>query len=159
MHNAKEPALGLEMNTSEYATSVENALSPWMRQRGFECIHLHRCVRPEVLFHCSGVWFGTSWDWRERVLDMALGRLYWLKDVMPRVIVLGQYGNYCADVAALDLRIQNLGAAVSDLVMASFDRAIVARALHPEAEAAAVKRMGKSCFGLVSRDELKPYEI
>ena len=33
--------------------------------------------------------FGASWDWRDRVLDVGLGRLFQYQDVLPRVIIQG----------------------------------------------------------------------
>ena len=55
-------------------------------------------MRPEILYRNGDLWFGTSWDWRDRILDVNLGQLHWFKDVMPRVIILGNYSNYNHDI-------------------------------------------------------------
>ena len=51
-------------------------------------------MKPEVLYRNNKLWLSTSWDWRDRYLDIDLGHLHWFKDVMPRFIVLGNYSSY-----------------------------------------------------------------
>ena len=51
-------------------------------------------IHPAFLFEKSGIWFGTSWDWRDMILEINLGKLYLFEDVMPRVIIRGSYNVY-----------------------------------------------------------------
>jgi hypothetical protein len=48
-------------------------------------------IAPARLFECQDRWFGASWDWRDLYLEIALGRLFRFRDVLPRVIVRGPY--------------------------------------------------------------------
>src|SRR5688572_5177379 len=48
-------------------------------------------MRPEYLFRKDRTWFSLSWDWRDQYLDVCLGRLFWFRDVMPRVVVIGDF--------------------------------------------------------------------
>lgn len=51
-------------------------------------------IHPELLFEKNGIWFGASWDWRDMILEIDLGKLYIFEDVMPRVIIRGSYDVY-----------------------------------------------------------------
>ena len=68
---------------------------------GFQEVFLKDCIHPEVLFNRNRIWFGASWDYRDQYLEVELGHLYWFKDVMPRVIVLGDYGSYVPEIKKL----------------------------------------------------------
>ncbi len=82
------------MKKSEYQKIIKKNLQPKLKQLGFKEIKLKDCMRPEVLYNKERIWFGSSWDYRDQYLDLSLGHLYWFKDVMPRVIVLGNYKSY-----------------------------------------------------------------
>jgi hypothetical protein len=49
---------------------------------------------PEYLYNNGRLWFDLSWDWRDRYLEVGLGHLHWFKDVMERVVVVGDYSCY-----------------------------------------------------------------
>lgn len=68
-----------------------------MIQLGFKEVILKDCMCPEVLYNKGSLWFSASWDYRDRYLELDLGHLYWFKDVMSRVIVLGDYQNYLSN--------------------------------------------------------------
>jgi hypothetical protein len=51
-------------------------------------------MRDEELWRKERLWFGASFEWRDQYLEIALGHLHWLLDVMPHVIVLGDYSCY-----------------------------------------------------------------
>jgi len=89
------------MKKSEYQQTIDRVLKPKLLELGFEEVKLKDCMKPEVLYRKDNLWFSTSWDWRDRYLDIDLGHLHWFKDVMPRVIVLGNYTGYCNEVDKL----------------------------------------------------------
>jgi len=89
------------MKKSEYQQTIDRILKPRLKELGFEEMVLKDCIRPEVLYRKDNLWFGTSWDWRDRYMEIDLGHLHWFKDVMPRFIVLGNYSSYCKEIDKL----------------------------------------------------------
>jgi hypothetical protein len=69
-------------------------LEPVLVEHGFQRINLTACIQNEELWRKGRLWFGASLDWRDQYLEINLGHLYWFRDVMPRVIVLGDYSSY-----------------------------------------------------------------
>lgn len=125
---------------SQFVTQVRTALGPALSRCGFASIHLKSCMRPEVLYRRGRLWFGASYDVRDQYLDLNLGHLYWFRDVMPRVIILGdlsQYGIQCPKDSAGPEQVKN---SLADTA-ANFERtvaryadeypAILERHLHP----------------------------
>lgn len=55
-------------------------------------------MRPEFLFHRDRAWFALSWDWKDQYLDVCLGRLFWFRDAMTRVVVIGDYSHWDSGV-------------------------------------------------------------
>lgn len=51
-------------------------------------------IHPAFLFEKNGIWFGASWDYRDMILEIDLGKLYFFEDVMPKVIIRGSYNVY-----------------------------------------------------------------
>lgn len=90
------------MKKSKYQQIIDRVLKPRLLELGFEQIELKDCMKPEVLYRNENLWFGTSWDWRDRYLEINLGHLHWFKDVMPRFIVLGDYSIYSNDIQKLN---------------------------------------------------------
>lgn len=86
------------MKKSDYHKIIDEVLKPSLIELDFEEVNLKDCMRPEVLYRKNNLWFGTSWDWRDQYLELDLGHLYWFKDVMPRVIILGDYSAYCSEI-------------------------------------------------------------
>ncbi len=82
------------MASSQFDTSFESILSPTLSDLGFARIRLKDCMHPEYLFRKSTMWFGLSWDYRDFYLAVSLGKLHWFSDVMPRVVVIGDYSNF-----------------------------------------------------------------
>jgi hypothetical protein len=76
-------------NAAEVA--FDRLLRPMLAKLQFEEVRLKDCMRPEFLFRKSRIWFSLSWDWRDQYLDVCLGRLFWFRDVMPRVVVIGDF--------------------------------------------------------------------
>lgn len=80
-------------------------------------------MQPEVLYRRERLWFGASYDVRDQWLELQLGHLYWFRDVMPRVIILGnlsQYGILCPNDGASTEQINN---ALTDIAE-NFERAL-----------------------------------
>ena len=89
------------MRKSEYQRIIDRVLIPKLVRLGFEKVNLKDCITPEVLYRNKDLWFSTSWDWRDRYLEIDLGHLHWFKDVMPWFIVLGDYSSYCDEINKL----------------------------------------------------------
>jgi hypothetical protein len=146
------------MTQSEYSKALENRLLPHLQQRGFTQITLRDCMRPEVLYRRENLWLGTSWDWRDEILEASLGTLYWVKDVVPRVYVIGRYESYCPEFRSIKTNAPAFEEVVSEFFKATIEQAIVHRELHPELEIAECKSLGSLLLGVVSDAELLRYE-
>ncbi|MCP4020562.1 MAG: hypothetical protein GY729_01860 [Desulfobacteraceae bacterium] len=82
------------MAKNTFEDKFKTILEPVLRNLGFAKVVLNDCMRPQFLFNKERLWFSLSWDWRDRYLDVSLGHLFWFKDVMERVVVIGDYSNY-----------------------------------------------------------------
>lgn len=80
--------------TKTFEENFNTILKPALHALGFRQMILKRCICPEFLFYKKKLWFSWSWDWRERYLDVSLGHLFWFKDVMKSVVVIGDYSHY-----------------------------------------------------------------
>jgi hypothetical protein len=109
---------------SEFQKEMDVTLKPKLVRLGFQEIVLKDCIHPEVLFNNGRLWFGASWDYRDQYLEVDLGHLYWFKDVMPRVIVLGDYGSYSSQVKSLQRDAPNYIRKVAEVVRDSIENAI-----------------------------------
>lgn len=74
--------------------NIRKILFPVLKELGFQQVKLKGMICPEYLFNNGDVWFSLSWDWRDQYLDVSLGKLFWFKGVMERVVVIGDYSNY-----------------------------------------------------------------
>ena len=90
------------MKKSDYQKLIELKLEPKLIKLGFVKVNLENCISNEVLYQKGRLWFGTSWDWRDMYLEVELGHLYWFKDFMPRVIILGSYNSYVKEINKFD---------------------------------------------------------
>ena len=88
------------MKKSDFHKLIDKELKPTLNVLGFKEVVLNGCISPEVLYHNGKIWFGASWDYRDMYLDVNLGHLYWFKDVMPRVIILGDYASYNSKISS-----------------------------------------------------------
>jgi hypothetical protein len=91
---------------------------------GFQEVLLKDCMHPEILFNRDRIWFGASWDYRDQYLEVELGHLYWFKDVMPRVIVLGDYGSYVSELKKLKQDEPHFLSKVAETIRDTFDSAL-----------------------------------
>jgi hypothetical protein len=46
---------------------------------------------PAKLYERENVWCSADWDWRDGYLAVAVGRLFRIRDFLPRAIVRGPY--------------------------------------------------------------------
>jgi hypothetical protein len=70
--------------------AVKKILQPKLVSLGFDRIKIdENWIYPRFLYEYNDIWFGTSWDWRDNYLEIDLGRLFFFKDVLPRVIIIG----------------------------------------------------------------------
>lgn len=83
------------MSKESYKSSVIDILQPMLLSFGFIEVELSSCISYEALYRRGRQWFGTSFDYRDQYIEVDLGHLYWFKDVMPRVIVMGEYAAFC----------------------------------------------------------------
>jgi len=84
--------------TASFRRKFEEIVEPRLEDNGFTRLALQGCMCPEYLYSKGRLWFALSWDWRDRYLDVALGHLYWFKDVMDRVVVVGDYCCYVEQI-------------------------------------------------------------
>ena len=80
--------------SDSFDKNFRQIVGPKLKELGFEQLKLEGCMCPEYLFHKESLWFSLSWDWRDQYLDVSLGKLFWFKDVMERVVVIGDYSSY-----------------------------------------------------------------
>jgi len=73
-----------------FEQEVKRILQPKLFALGFERIKIKDdWIYPTFLYEHNDIWFGTSWDPRDTYLEVDLGRLFFFKDVLPRVIIIG----------------------------------------------------------------------
>jgi hypothetical protein len=112
---------------------------------------------PEVLLRKDALWFGTSWDWRDQYLQLNLGGLYWLRDVMPRVVVLGEYSAHCTPIKRLSPKtpayLEDVAAAIED----SIEEVLRAHDAIQASEARSVAMLRPLLISKVLDEELEDY--
>ena len=86
------------MISKDFDKTFIDVLEPELTRLGFNRVRLDHCMRPEYLYQKDRLWFSTSWDWRDRYFDANLGHLFWFKDVMPRVVIIGDYSSYDREI-------------------------------------------------------------
>jgi hypothetical protein len=79
---------------SKVEAAFDSFLKPVLAGLEFEEIRLKDCIHPEFLFRKGRIWFSLSWDYRDQYLDVCLGHLFWFRDVMPRVVVIGDFEHW-----------------------------------------------------------------
>jgi hypothetical protein len=79
---------------SKIKKEFDQILKPVLDKHGFCRVELKSCIHEEQLWRNGRLWFGVSLDWRDQYFEAYLGHLYWFRDVIPRVIILGEYSSY-----------------------------------------------------------------
>ncbi|MHC4930188.1 MAG: hypothetical protein ACYTFU_11080 [Planctomycetota bacterium] len=82
------------MESQSLDQKFNTILKPKLEESGFTRVNLKGCMCPEYLYNNGRLWFDLSWDWTDRYLEVGLGHLHWFKDVMERVVVVGDYSCY-----------------------------------------------------------------
>jgi hypothetical protein len=112
------------------------------------------------------LWFGASWDWRDQYLEINLGHLYWFKDVMPRVIILGNYSSYHGEVSKHPTKSLDDLEAIIQIVENTIDNSIEKYGMYYESILSKHLQPEKSKYAKdfilhlgneVSKDELSKY--
>lgn len=76
-----------------FESEIKQVILPKLSALGFDRIILKdNWIYPKFLFEHNDIWFGASWDWKDNYLEIDLGRLFFFKDVLPRVIIIGTIG-------------------------------------------------------------------
>ena len=109
---------------SDFQRLMAEVAGPKLDALGFQEVLLKDCMHPEVLFSRDRIWFGASWDYRDQYLEVELGHLYWFKDVMPRVIVLGDYGSYTPEIKKLKRDGEQYLIRVAETIRDTFETAL-----------------------------------
>lgn len=112
------------MRESEFQIEMRKIVAPKLRSLGFSEVTLKDCIGYEILFNKDRLWFGASWDYRDQYLEVELGHLYWFKDVMPRVIILGSYDAYGSKLKSLSVETDQYLTRVAELVRDSIEGAL-----------------------------------
>ncbi len=74
--------------------AFDGLIRPVLEHLEFREVVLKDCIHSQFLFQKDRTWFDLSWDCRDQYLEVSLGYLYWFKDVMPRVVVIGDYSHW-----------------------------------------------------------------
>jgi len=112
------------MTKNNFEGKFISILEPVLNDLGFVKIALTGCIHPEFLFNKERLWFSLSWDWRDRYLDVCLGHLFWFKDVMDRVVVIGDYSNYESQITPSAIDKIGCETKVLELIACSLEEAI-----------------------------------
>ena len=143
--------------SATYKDIFEKRLLPKMESLGFERIYLRDCMWPEVLLRKGDLWFGTSWDYRDQYLELNIGGLYWLKDVMPRVVVLGEYSDHCAAIKRMAPSAENYLKEVLALVEGTIKQVLQSPEKIQKSEAQGAARLRPLLISKALDSELAEY--
>jgi hypothetical protein len=140
-------------------------LAPTLIKNGFQRVQLKGCIHYEELWRNDRIWFGVSYDIRDQYLEINLGHLYWFRDVMPRVVILGHYGSYVHFNPDAKLSKEGLSKTLES-VRDTFESSITVyriryneilqAKLHPK-KAKYVKEYSLALGQEVKEEELKPF--
>ncbi|PIE89448.1 MAG: hypothetical protein CR997_10785 [Acidobacteria bacterium] len=104
-------------------------IEPTLIQHGFTQIKLESCIHEEQLWKKGRLWFGLSCDLRDQYLEVNLGHLYWFRDVIPRVIILGDYSSYVSFDPYEMFKSEGLAKTLK-AINSSFDKSLEKYKLH-----------------------------
>jgi hypothetical protein len=140
-----------------FSKDVDATLGLQLRSSGFRLWDLKEIIKPALLYSRDELWLGISWDLRERSLSVSMGGLYWLRDVMERIIVLPAYRNYAPEIATLDENAPDLAVTLAHCIARTLDSAIATREARPDVEALAIERLRPHMLAKVQPTELAPF--
>ena len=155
------------MRSRPFDQKFKEILKPTLENSGFTRVILKGCICPDYLYNNGRLWFELSWDWRDRYLDVALGHLYWFKDVMDRVVVIGDYSCYMDRVTHDAIDKIGSESKVLELISSSFEESVSVFAKEYDRifQDFRITRSRRNGINIdeyigkeVSRDELQRYE-
>ena len=81
---------------SYFCTQFSNIIVPIMDYLGAKSVNqIQNWSKPNYLYYISdSLWLSGSYDWKDHILDVRLGRLYLCKSFLPRLDVLEEYYDY-----------------------------------------------------------------
>lgn len=149
----------MKTSQSQYQKIIDRILRVKLEELGFEEVRLKNCIKYEVLFRKDDIWFGTSWDERDQYLQLDLGHLYWMKDVIPRVIIAGDYSSFSSRVQ----RLKKVKGAryledVANAVAASLEEALKKFNQNPSLGDTELSRLQSHILGRVADSDLVAYK-
>lgn len=149
----------MKTSQSQYQKIIDRILRVKLEELGFEEVKLKNCIKHEVLFRKDDIWFGTSWDERDQYLQLDLGHLYWMKDVIPRVIIAGDYSSFSNRVQSLKkvARARYLED-VANAVAASLEEALKKFNENPSLGDTKLSRLQSHILGRVADSDLVAYQ-
>ena len=145
------------MKKSEYRKLVDRILLPKLLDVGFREVSLSGCIGYEALFRKQDLWLGTSWDYRDQYLDLNLGHLYWFKDVMPRVVIVGEYSSHCSHLKRIDSSAPDHLELVLQTVADTIEDAIISYNEHPESTTKQLSRLRQFIISQATDSELSTF--
>ena len=73
-----------------FESKIKQIILPKLTALGFDRIIIKdNWICPKFLFERNDIWFGASWDWKDDYLEINLGRLFFFRDVLPSIIIIG----------------------------------------------------------------------
>lgn len=149
----------MKSSRSPYQQIIDRLLRKKLGELEFKEVKLDACISYEALFRRNDVWFGTSWDWRDQYLDLDFGHLYWMKDVMPRVFIAGNYSSFCSQVKRLEKKMgEKYLEDVANTVAASLEAALEKYTRDPSLGDTKLLRLRAHILGRVADADLFAYE-
>ena len=88
------------MGAKKIAKKLHNALSKTVEKYDIKLVKT-KCLSYDLLYYIKpNVWFGFTYhnDHRDNFIDLRFGELYTFKDVIPRLVVIGEYFNQVKDL-------------------------------------------------------------
>ena len=143
---------------SIYRKAIDRVLGGKLHEHGFKEVRLRDCMSYEALFRKGDLWFGTSWDYRDQHIDVNLGHLYWIKDVMPRVIVAGHYSSFCSEITRLDPNRTDYLEVVATTVADSLESALQGYRERPALAETKLVKLRPYIIGRVTDAQLAQHE-
>ncbi|MGG6463720.1 hypothetical protein [Solilutibacter silvestris] len=143
---------------SHYRQIIDRALCKKLIESGFREIQLIDCISYEALFRKGDAWFGTSWDYRDLYLDLNFGHLYWIKDVMPRVIIAGQYSSFYPQIKRLDNTANDYLEKIAASVSGSIETALNKYRENPSLADSRVPELRQGLLGRATDAQLIAHE-
>ena len=89
----------------DFEQQFENKIVPILKQLNAKKInHIQNWINPRYLYFLNkSIWFSCSYDWRDSLLEADIGRLYSFRDVMPRIVIIGNYEFFLYELLEMNI--------------------------------------------------------